>query len=147
MNHRTLILNQYFPYFLGTVANKWASTSSKLYLSQFGIGIAAWRVLASIYSKGEATSLDVVNHISMDAGAVSRAVRQLEADGYLQKVNGRFPGRTRPYSVTGDGKKLYMKIMKIALKREELLLSGISDRERKVLIKVMQKILGNLEQF
>ncbi len=147
MNSKTLALDTYFPFFLGTIANRWSSTSSKLYLDEFGIGIGAWRVLASIQAKGEATSLDVAQHISMDTGAVSRAVTQLDKDGYIQKVEGRFPGRTRPYTLTQAGKQLHARIMKIALKREAQLLAGLSAREQQELLRLMQKVLQNLDRL
>ena len=145
MSKKTLDLHQYFPYFLGTIANKWASSSSRIYLSEFGIGIATWRVLASISSIGEATSQDVAILVSMDAGAVSRAVGELEKSGHIKKVEGRFPGRTKPYTLTASGRKLYSDILKIALKREALLLAGLSDSEKKSLLRIMQKLSGNLE--
>lgn len=147
MSTETLSLDQYFPFFLGTIANRWSSTSSKLYLEQFGIGIATWRVLASIQAKGEATSLDVANHISMDTAAVSRAVTQLDKEGYICRVEGRFPGRTRPYALTAAGRRLYTRIMKIALKREAQLLAGLTATERQQLIGLMQRILQNLDRL
>ena len=147
MDTKPLDLHQYFPFFLGTIANKWASSSSRIYLSEFGIGISAWRVLASIQSLEEATSLDVVNLISMDAGAVSRAVTQLEQEGYIQRKEGRFPGRTKPFVMTDAGRKLHRKIMTIALEREALLLAGLNEHEKKDLIKIMRKILARLDQL
>lgn len=147
MSADTLKLDNYFPFFLGTIANRWSSTSSRLYLDEFGIGIGAWRVLASIHARGEASSLDVAHHISMDTAAVSRAVTQLDKDGYIRKVEGRFPGRTRPYALTPTGKKLYTRIMKLALKREAQLLAGLDTEERQELIRLMQRILQNIDQL
>jgi DNA-binding MarR family transcriptional regulator len=147
MTNKTLVLDQYFPFFLGTIANRWSSTSSKLYLEQFGIGIATWRVLASIQAKGQATSLDVANHIAMDTAAVSRAVAQLDQEQYISRVEGRFPGRTRPYALTPAGKRLYTSIMKLALKREALLLTGLTAQEQQELIRLMQRVLQNLDRL
>ena len=147
MKDKVLDLYQYFPFFLGTIANKWASTSSRLYLSKYGIGIGEWRVLASICSLEEASSLDVVNLISMDAGAVSRAVSQLQSKGYIREVEGRFRGRTKPYMLADSGKHVYGEIREIALEREKLLLSNLTDRERKELIRIMKKVIGNIDQL
>ena len=38
MSKKPIDLDQYFPFFLGTIANRWATTSSRLYLAEFGIG-------------------------------------------------------------------------------------------------------------
>jgi DNA-binding MarR family transcriptional regulator len=147
MSKKPIDLDQYFPFFLGTIANRWASTSSRLYLAEFGIGIAEWRVLASIFSLGNASSQDIVNLISMDAGAVSRAVNHLEANGYVQKVEGRFQGRTKPYELTDEGASIYAAIRKIALERENTLLADLGERDRKDLLRIMRKILRNIDKL
>ena len=147
MSKKPIDLDQYFPFFLGTIANRWATTSSRLYLAEFGIGIAEWRVLASICSLGNASSQDVVGLISMDAGAVSRAVSHLEAKAYVQKVAGRFQGRTKPYELTDEGARIYAAIRKIALERENALLAGLGERDRKDLLRIMRKILRNIDKL
>lgn len=147
MKNKNLDLNNYFPFYLGTIANKWATTSSKLYLAEYGIGISEWRVLASIFSLGEASSLDVVNLISMDAGAVSRAVSRLESKGYITPVEGRFRGRTKPYMLAESGNRVYDAISETALKREKFLLSDLTKREQKELIEMMKKIMGKIDQL
>ncbi|MET0292109.1 MAG: MarR family transcriptional regulator, partial [Steroidobacteraceae bacterium] len=66
MAPRPIDLEAYFPFFLGTLSNRWTTTSSRLYLAKFGVGIGEWRVLASIRSLDRASSNEIVNLISMD---------------------------------------------------------------------------------
>lgn len=138
-------LHRFFPHLLGTVAGGWTNASSKLYLREFGIGVAEWRVLASIASLEKASSLEVVNLIAMDASAVSRSVSRLEAKKLVAPVTGKFPGRTKPFELTRAGRSLYTSMLQVALEREEILLRGLSTDERFELLRLMQKIRGNLD--
>ena len=137
-------LDSYFPFFLGTISNRWTTTSSRIYLERFGVGIGEWRVLASIQALGAASSQQIVGLISMDGGAVSRAVARLEEDGFIQKVAGRFVGRTKPYELTEEGRDLYVAMRDVALARENQLLGALSADERLQLITLMRKVMTRM---
>src|SRR6201996_3070402 len=137
-------LQDYFPFFLGTISNRWTATSSRIYLERFGVGIGEWRVLASIQALGAASSQQIVGLISMDGGAVSRAVARLEEDGFVRKVAGRFVGRTKPYEMTDEGRDLYVAMRDVALARENDLLGALSAEERAQLIELMRKVMARI---
>lgn len=140
-------LRSYFPFFLGTISNRWTATSSKLYLEKFGIGIGEWRVLASIQAQGTASSQMVVSLISMDAGAVSRSMAKLAVEGYVSPKRGRFIGRTKPYELTAKGHELYDRLLAIALQREDLLLAGLTSQEREQLLSLMRKVITQIDKL
>lgn len=140
-------LQAYFPFFLGTIANRWTATSSKIYLEKFAIGIGEWRVLASIQAQGAASSQMVVNLISMDAGAVSRSMAKLAKEGLVEPISGRFAGRTKPYQLTEQGHDLYEQLLRIALERESVLLGELDESEKQQLLYLMQKILRQIDKL
>ena len=140
-------LNEYFPYFLGTVSNKWSAASSRDYLKEFGIGTSEWRVLASLATLGAASSNEIVQLIAMDAGAVSRCVRKLEGQALVAPVEGRFAGRTKPYELTAKGRDLSAQISKRALDREDRLLANLTSEERAELLRIMRKVMRNMNQI
>jgi len=144
MQTDSIDLQDYFPYFLGTIANRWTATSSRLYLERFGIGIGEWRVLASIRSLGAASSQEVVTLISMDAGAVSRSMAKLERDGFVKPVKGKFAGRTKPYELTAKGNDLHTSVSEVALGREDMLLADLTLEEREELLRLMHKLMNRL---
>ena len=144
MSDEAIDLQGYFPFFLGTISNRWTTTSSRTYLQEFGIGIGEWRVLASIKSFGKASSQQVVGLISMDASAVSRSLAKLEERGLVEAVEGKFAGRTKPFELTAEGHRLYSAIRTRALAREEALLADLTASERETLLKLMRKIAGRL---
>lgn len=147
MTHDSLDLDRYFPFFLGTIANRWTATSSRTYLERFGIGIGEWRVLASICALGRASSQEVVNLIAMDAGAVSRSMARLRKDGLVKAVAGKFAGRTKPFELSGKGKELYATIRDVATEREDRLLADLTPDEREELLRLMRKIMPRLDQL
>ena len=140
-------LQGYFPFFLGTIANRWTTTSSRIYLDRFGIGIGEWRVLASIRSLGTASSQEIVNLISMDASAVSRSMAKLEKDGFVKPIKGKFAGRTKPYALTAKGVTLHANVSNVALRREQLLLEDLTEDEQAELLRLMRKVMPRLKDL
>ena len=137
-------LDGYFPFLLGTISNRWTTTSSRTYLEKFGVGIGDWRVLASIRALDAASSQEIVGLISMDAAAVSRSVAKLDKDGYVRPVQGRFVGRTKPYELTDKGRDLYAQLRDVALAREDQLLGALSTDERLQLMMLMRKVMTRI---
>ncbi|MCW2338882.1 DNA-binding MarR family transcriptional regulator [Sphingobium sp. B2D3A] len=104
-------------------------------------------MLASIHAQGTASSQMVVNLIAMDAGAVSRSMSKLAAEGYVSPKAGRFIGRTKPYELTAEGRELYDRLLATALEREDLLLAGLSDQEREQLLSLMRKVIDQIDKL
>jgi DNA-binding MarR family transcriptional regulator len=142
-----LDLSRYAPFYLTTIANRWTASSSQIYQRDFGIGIAEWRVLAALSVLGSATSLEVVTMISMDAAAVSRAMKTLATNGHVKPVVGRFKGRNKPFEMTAAGVAKYEKIHQVAIKREKLLLRSLDEAERSVFLRALQKIHVGLNEL
>jgi DNA-binding MarR family transcriptional regulator len=140
-------LDQYAPYFLGTIANRWTAASSRRYLREFGVGIAEWRVLASLRSLGQATSLDTANLTGMDPAAVTRALSQLEDKGCAEPVAGRFIGRTKPFALTEKGMALYADMRRVALEREAVLLQDLTPDDRRELLRLLRLLHGRLAEL
>jgi DNA-binding MarR family transcriptional regulator len=140
-------LDQYAPFFLGTIANRWTAASSRRYLREFGIGVAEWRVLASLRTLGQATSLDAANLTGMDPAAVTRALTQLQEKGCAEPVAGRFAGRAKPFALTEKGMALYADMRRVALEREAVLLQDLTDDDRKELLRLLRLLHGRLAEL
>lgn len=140
-------LGSYVPFYLSAISNRWTSTSSRIYLRRFGIGIVEWRVLAALAAKGQASSLDIVNLVGLDPASVSKAMRTLEANGRVAPVQGRFAGRTKPYHMTPDGIALFEAVREAARAREAQLLAGLSEAERGEFLRLLRKIHEGLPQL
>lgn len=144
---KPLDLRNYTPYYLSAISNAWTSTSSRLYLREFGIGITEWRVLASLRALGNASAMDAAKLTAMDHAAASRAITQLLNRDYIAPVRGRFQGRTKPFTLTPAGEKIYDAVRKLALKREAILLKNLSAKEQEQLLRLLSKVHAGLEEL
>lgn len=137
-----LDLDRYVPAVLVWLSNQVANSSSRLYRQEFGIGITDWRVLVYIEIYPGSTGAEVSNFIGLDKGAVSRSLSHLTERGLLKSESDGL--RKVKYTTTAAGKKLYRRILKTALAREEALLTGFSAQERELLLQFLHRLLANL---
>ena len=86
MNNKHIDLEQYFPFYFCTIANRWTAASSRTYFKEFEVGIGEWRVLAAMFMLGKVRSNDIVNFGLMDPGAVSRVIKSLERKNLIRLV-------------------------------------------------------------
>lgn len=137
-----LDLDRYVPAVLTWVSNQVSNSASRLYRAEFGIGIADWRVLVYIEIYPWRTGAEASTFIGLDKGAVSRSLSHLVETGLLKSKSDGL--RKVKYSTTAAGKKLYQRILKTALAREEALLTGFSESEREMLLLFLHRMLENL---
>ena len=137
-------LPHYVPSYITVVANKWARSSSALYLRLFGIGIVDWRLISLLAIEPWIQASRVDEVVGMDKGAVSRSLRQLEKRGLAMTRRNAVDPRRREMALTPAGRALHDEIAEIALERERLLLKGFSQQEKDVLLGLLARMRGNL---
>lgn len=141
-----LELDEFLPFFLNAIANRWTATSSRLYLNLFGFGIAEWRVLGILGSTGfgdfteGASANQMAQHLGVDAAAISRAVSNLLKLGMIERVSGKFVGRTKPYRMTDLGVDAFEKAREVAMRRQAAMLMPLQDSEKAELLRLLKKI-------
>lgn len=138
-----LELDRYVPGLLLWLSNKIAASASALYRERFDLGVTDWRVLSYFEIYEWSTASQACELMGLDKAAVSRSVAALKEGGWLKsRPNGL---RKIEYATTASGKKLHDRIIKLAVAREEALLTGFSKQERETLIRGLHRMLGNLE--
>lgn len=140
-------LPHYVPSFITVVANKWARSSSALYLHLFGIGIVDWRLMGLLAVEPWIQASRVDEVVGMDKGAVSRSLHALERQGLATTRRNVDDPRRREMALTAAGREMHDKIAKIALDRERRLLKGFSDDEKQVLLGFLARMRVNLSDF
>jgi DNA-binding MarR family transcriptional regulator len=137
-----LDLENHFTALILWLSNKMTSGASRAYREKFNLGITEWRVLSYIVLFPWSTGSQVCELIGMDKAAVSRSFTSLAEQGYLKS---RPVGLRRiEFISTPEGKKLFDKVLRISLARQEALLTGFSDAERILLIQFLHRLLNNL---
>jgi DNA-binding MarR family transcriptional regulator len=139
-----LNLDRYIPFFLTSLTNKWSSGASKKFIEDFGIGIVDWRVIAMLAVEPNITANRVCQVIGLDKGAVSRCFRHLDTSKLISVKADAEDARLKNVELTSKGLKLHDRVMKIALKREQNLLAGLSEQELNTLIKLFAKLQNNV---
>ncbi|MGY1823080.1 MarR family winged helix-turn-helix transcriptional regulator [Geodermatophilus sp. SYSU D00079] len=132
---------RYAPYHLAVIANVLSSSTSQVYLREFGIGVNDWRVLSHLALEPGCTAQTVSNELKVDKSVVSRSVRTL-VDRGLVGVEAT-PGFRRLY-LTEAGVQLHKRVVPVALQRERLLLTGLDDAEVAQLLSLLRRVHANL---
>jgi DNA-binding MarR family transcriptional regulator len=137
-----LDLDTYVPGLLLWLTNKLASSATRLYKDRFGIAVADWRVLSYLVVYPWSTAASACDLMGMDKAAVSRSLSFMMSQGWLES---RPKGlRKVEYAASPSGKKLHDKAIKLVLARQDALLAGLTDNDRKHLLRSLHKMLDNL---
>lgn len=140
--HVKLDLDRYVPGLLLWLSNKVSASATQVYRARFDIGVTDWRLLAYFVVYPWSTAARACGSMGLDKAAVSRSIALLQQKGLLE---GRPDGLRRvQYRPSAAGRRLHDEIFRIAMAREEALLTGFSKSERELLIKMLQRLLANL---
>jgi len=138
-----LELDRYVPGLLLWLSNKVSASASTLYRERFDLGVTDWRVLSYFEIHEWSTASQACELMGLDKAAVSRSVAVLKDGGWLRS---RPDGlRKVEYATTASGRRLHDRIVKLAIAREEALLTGFSPEERETMIRGLHRMLANLD--
>ncbi|WP_158971689.1 MarR family winged helix-turn-helix transcriptional regulator [Chachezhania sediminis] len=134
----------YIPYYLTAVNSALTAGASAVYLRDFGIGVTEWRVLSTLAADTGLSAVNIAEHLSMDKGAVSRALRQLEQLGYATTEPAENDGRRRMLAITPTGLSIHDRILAVALERERDLIRGVDPEDLEAFLRVMRILRLNV---
>jgi DNA-binding MarR family transcriptional regulator len=140
---KTIDRDHYFPFFISSIANKISRGGSRIYLRLFGIGIIEWRILSVLAHNPRSTANAICNAIDLDKAAASRSIQVLEKLGYVATATDPGDGRKRTVALTPAGQALHDRAIKVALQREQQLLSGFSEAERDQFLSLLRRMHAN----
>ncbi|HEY4748809.1 MAG TPA: MarR family winged helix-turn-helix transcriptional regulator [Steroidobacteraceae bacterium] len=116
---------------------------SAVYRARFALEIPEWRVMATVGQDLGCTAQHVADSTRMHKTRVSRAIAQLARRGLIERVASERDRRERALRLTRAGRRLYAKLVPLALARERALLACMSGAERRSLLRGLDR----LEQF
>lgn len=143
-DRRIIDFTTYIPFFLVAVNNALSAGSSRLYREKYGIGIVDWRIFAMLAAEPNIPATRICDHIALDKGAVSRALKALAKRGYLNSKLCERDSRVRRWTISEKGYELYDEVIEIAVAREENLIRGISPNDLEAFLHVMRQMQRNL---
>ncbi|MBZ5701880.1 MAG: MarR family winged helix-turn-helix transcriptional regulator [Acidobacteriia bacterium] len=131
---------KYVPAHVTYLANKISSGATAIYLPRFGVGITEWRIMALLGREAWVTPKRVSDATGLDKGAVSRSIHSMRAAGIVEVRPDQYDRRSQILALTAKGLRLHDRMVKLAHKREQILLGGFSKKERSLLVQFLARI-------
>jgi DNA-binding MarR family transcriptional regulator len=132
----------YVPSLLSMLNNQLASGASDLYLKLFGVGINEWRIITALIKYPGCIAAVVAEKCMIHKGVVSRSLQTLHEKGIVRT---EIDSPLRTLYLTDEGIKLHDRIVKIAFKRQDLLLQGLTQAEVHTLLGLLHRLLDNVK--
>jgi DNA-binding MarR family transcriptional regulator len=133
-------LDRYVPALLNFISNRLTSSGSATYRRRFGLGYMDYRLLAMLSIEPGVSGTRAAEVIHLDLAAVSRTLNSLEGRGLVTAVAGY--GRTRCWTLTAEGERIYAAAWEVGRERERRLLADLTAEEqetfRELLVRVRQ---------
>jgi DNA-binding MarR family transcriptional regulator len=86
------------------------------------------------------TAQEIVRYTGRPKNSISRAVAKLEAEGILRRAAHLRDGRASTLSLTPRGKKLFTQIKHFFDERDQRLIEGLSEKEKKEFSRLLTRI-------
>jgi DNA-binding MarR family transcriptional regulator len=139
-------LQNYAPAYFTWIAAKLSSGASQAYLTTFGVGIEAWRILVLLAIEPAMSAQAICKVLGMDKSSVSRNFKTMQARGLITIGLDAVDGRLRVASITAEGRAIHDGILGIALERERALMSVLSPQEGEILLDLLRRLHDNLQR-
>ena len=139
-----LDLGNYLPYLINRVGFALVESFTASALTQNGLSIAMWRVLAALSNNGEQRQVDLVTMTSIDASTMSRLVSRLVRDGLVTRSRSAKSSREVVVELSPKGRTLVARLIPIAKKLEQTAAAGLPAKELAVAKRALGRMYDNL---
>lgn len=133
-------LEDFLPYRLSVAANRVSRRFADRYGAAFGLSIPEWRVMAVLGRFGRLPAREIAARTAMDKVKVSRAVRLLEARGFLERAADAGDARLHWLALSAAGQGVHAAIVPMAREMEAEVVQGLSAEELAVLHAALGRI-------
>ncbi|MBV9078801.1 MAG: MarR family transcriptional regulator [Methylobacteriaceae bacterium] len=137
-----LVLARFLPYRLNVAAVAISQDLARLYGARWNIGIAEWRLIATLGETDGLTATQLVADTRLHKTKVSRAVATLESRGLLRREADSADRRSARLSLTGAGRALYAEVAPVALDHERRLRARIEPADLAAFERVLDRLIA-----
>jgi DNA-binding MarR family transcriptional regulator len=132
-------------YLISALGNRLSVLAARNVRRQLGLSLMEWRVLALLAVEPGATPGRIVEFSAVNKSVVSRAVNALLKRGLITRAAAPDHGLRTHLHLTHDGQALHDRGLDARLAAEEMLLDGLPAPERDRLVRVLRRLMDNLE--
>lgn len=122
------------------LSNTLGKGAVRFYTQRLNVSLPEWRLVAALSMNAPITVNALSVELSTDKGWISRTVAALAQKGYVRTGPDESDARKVILELTPKGKALYKKAVPSVLKRQEQLLSVLSQDERNVFDHLLAKL-------
>jgi DNA-binding MarR family transcriptional regulator len=140
-------IDTYIPYFLSSVNNALSLGASSEYLTDFGVGIADWRVISMLAIEPRIPAARIVEVIAIDKGAASRSLNKLDELGLVDFEAMASDPRRRIWELNDAGYEMHDRILAAALERERKLIEGADPDDLEAFLRVIRIMRRNVDRL
>lgn len=144
---KDLNLDEYLPSQLATLSRSISRPIADVLERCFDISMSEWRVMAVVGRYPGSSAVDVASRAKMNKVAVSRAISKLVDSGRIHRELGDADRRRSILNLSEKGRDLYNEIAPLALLMESELLEDLTNDEREVLNRVIDKLYSKSQVF
>ncbi|MEM6617991.1 MAG: MarR family winged helix-turn-helix transcriptional regulator [Pseudomonadota bacterium] len=142
-------IDGFITYRLARVQARLNVQAARLLRDVSGISLPQWRVVALLGDVTETTSRELVRRSAIDKGLVSRTLKTLQAEGYVETRLSKADQRVQKISLTPKGRALFEKTLPHMHQRQRIIEASCSAEELRIFRAVLQRleILADIEAF
>jgi DNA-binding MarR family transcriptional regulator len=142
-----LNLLRFIPFRLSRLAAEVSRELAGVYADRFDIGIAEWRVLATLGMNEPRSAGFIARCTRTHKSKVSRAVTRLALAGLVEGVANSDDRRETQLRMTGRGRELYAQLVPLVLEHEQRLAACLSEDELRSFTTALDKLERSLGLF
>ena len=110
--------------------------------SEVGIPLPRWRILQALRESARISQKDLASRLSMDPGALTRQMKQLESENLVKRRNSEEDNRLTLVELSGKGFALLESLQEKRLNFSKKALEGLSEEK----IGIAMEILKAMEE-
>lgn len=131
---------------LNMLASTWSRLAAETNQRDFGLDPREWRIVGMLGTHAPMSLQGLAREVNLDKSQASRTVSEMIERGLLQRESDESDGRGVQLSLTAQGRALYRKVFPRAVKRNEELLSVLSEEERAVLDRALDVLTSHAQK-
>lgn len=135
-----VLIAELLPYQLGQASGLLANHFRKRYLAPLHLDVAAWRALALIGERGQATAAELVAQTATDHVTLHRAIKDLTAKKLVNRKVDQTDRRSKLLRLTTAGRARYVELAARARELDTMIRQWIEPAEQEILSGVLQRI-------
>jgi DNA-binding MarR family transcriptional regulator len=135
-------LKELFSFRLNVLALMSSKIAALVNEREFELDSREWRIIGLLGAFTPFSLQALAREVNVDKSQASRIVSSLIHRGLLQRGADETDGRGVQLSLTPQGRTIYRKVFPKAVKRNEALLSVLSDEDRQCLERILTQLTG-----